>query len=128
MSGKSGAHSHQRIQKADAAHHDVYVYDRNESVELDELSKDTLASYAIKAHRKGDMAARMSKSGGDKDMANYANKRFQGVQTAIKKLGEDSQIDEAFKTGIVKLNDGSSVILKTEDVKILNNLMDNLKN
>ena len=36
VSGKSGAHSHQRIQKADAAHHDVYVYDRNESVELDE--------------------------------------------------------------------------------------------
>jgi len=192
VSGKSGAHSHQRIQKADAAHHDVYVYDRNESVELDELSKDTLASYAIKAHRKGDMAARMSKSGGDKDMANYANKRFQGVQTAIKKLGEDSQldelskktlgayikrsaddiggiqreigsvgtqspdykdlsrarrnrktgianavksltkesveqIDEAFKAGIVRLNDGSSVILKTEDVKVLNKLMDGLK-
>jgi hypothetical protein len=38
VSGKSGGHSHQRIQKADAAHHDVYVYDRNESVELDEAS------------------------------------------------------------------------------------------
>jgi hypothetical protein len=28
VSGKSGAHTHQRIQKADAAHHDVYVYDK----------------------------------------------------------------------------------------------------
>lgn len=100
----------------------------NEEVEqIDELSKDTLTSYAIKAHRKGDMAARMSKSGADKDMANYANKRFQGVQTAIKKLGEESRIDEAFKEGAVKLNDGSSVILRTEDVKVLNKLMDGLK-
>ena len=49
VSGKSGGHSHQRIQKADAAHHDVYVYDRNESVELDELKKSTLASYIKKA-------------------------------------------------------------------------------
>jgi hypothetical protein len=39
VSGKSGGHSHQRIQKADAAHHDVYVYDRNESVELDESNQ-----------------------------------------------------------------------------------------
>jgi hypothetical protein len=38
VSGKSGAHSHQRIQKADAAHHDVYVYNRNESVEIEETS------------------------------------------------------------------------------------------
>jgi hypothetical protein len=66
-----------------------------EAEQIDELSKDTLTSYAIKAHRKGDMAARMSKSGADKDMANYANKRFQGVQTAIKKLGEEDQFDEA---------------------------------
>lgn len=188
--GKSYPGSHQRIKLGDASHADVYV--REDAEQIDELSKDTLASYAIKAHRKGDMAARMSKSGGDKDMANYANKRFQGVQTAIKKLGEDSrldelskktlgayvkrsaddiggiqreigsvgtqspdykdlsrarrnrktgianavksltkesveQIDEAFKAGIVRLNDGSSVILKTEDVKVLNKLMDGLK-
>lgn len=66
--------------------------------QIDELSKDTLTSYAIKAHRKGDMAARMSKSGDDKEMANYANKRFQGVQTAIKKLGEESELDEVLDT------------------------------
>jgi hypothetical protein len=38
VSGKSGGHSHQRIQKADAAHHDVYVYDRRESVDVDEAT------------------------------------------------------------------------------------------
>jgi len=37
----------------------------------------------------------MSKSGADKDMANYANKRYKGVQTAIRKLGEEDQFDEA---------------------------------
>lgn len=203
FTGKSFPGSHQRIKLGDASHADVYV--REEVEGLDELSKDTLTSYAIKAHRKGDMAARMSKSGADKDMANYANKRFQGVQTAIKKLGEaeDSQLDElkkstlgsyirraavdtyhrgqdaemhstsrgkaktyafaqrhgelenkarrkasnrvtgieratkqlqkesydlneAFKAGSVKLKDGSSVILKTEDAKLLNKLMDDL--
>jgi hypothetical protein len=30
VSGSSGAHTHQRIQKADAAHHDVYVYDKSD--------------------------------------------------------------------------------------------------
>lgn len=49
VSGKSGGHSHQRIQKADAAHHDVYVYDRRESVELDEISNELKARY----HEKG---------------------------------------------------------------------------
>ena len=71
----------------------------NESVEeevetLDELSKDTLISYAIKAHRKGDMAARMSKSGDDKDMANYANKRYQGVQNALKQIAVKEDIED----------------------------------
>jgi hypothetical protein len=53
VSGKSGGHSHQRIQKADAAHHDVYVYDRNESVELDEISKATLRKVGGQMLRKG---------------------------------------------------------------------------
>jgi hypothetical protein len=49
VSGKSGGHSHQRIQKADAAHHDVYVYNRNEEVELDEVSDKKLDAYRQKA-------------------------------------------------------------------------------
>ena len=82
---------------------DSYLHNRRKAIakaikeaeQIDELSKDTLASYAIKAHRKGDMAARMSKSGADKDMADYANKRYQGVQTAIKKLAnEEVELEE----------------------------------
>jgi hypothetical protein len=49
VSGKSGGRSHQRIQKADAAHHDVYVYDRRESFELDEVSDKKLDAYRQKA-------------------------------------------------------------------------------
>jgi hypothetical protein len=51
VSGKSGAHTHQRIQKADAAHHDVYVYDRRESVDytLDEgVNKSDIPAYLRK--------------------------------------------------------------------------------
>lgn len=42
VSGKSGYHSHQRIQKADAAHHDVYVYQRRESTEFSLFSEKEL--------------------------------------------------------------------------------------
>jgi hypothetical protein len=82
----------------------------NEEVEeLDELSKDTLLSYALKAHSRGDMASRMSKSGADKSMANYANKRYQGVRTAIKKLAneEAEQIDELSRDLLMKYNDAN---------------------
>lgn len=61
---------------------------------LDELSKATLGSYAAKAHKQGDMAARMSNGGQKKDMSAIANKRYQGVQTAIKKLRETEELDE----------------------------------
>jgi hypothetical protein len=73
----------------------------NEEVEsIDELSKDTLVSYALKAHRRGDMAARMSKKGDgtgyDKDTAHIANKRYDGVQTAIKKIATKEETDPGF--------------------------------
>jgi hypothetical protein len=67
---------------------------------IDELSKDTLVSYALKAHRRGDMAARMSKKGDgtgyDKDTAHIANKRYDGVQTAIKKIATKEETDPGF--------------------------------
>jgi len=73
----------------------------DEEVEqIDELSKDTLVSYALKAHRRGDMAARMSKKGDgtgyDKDTAHIANKRYDGVQTAIKKIATKEETDPGF--------------------------------
>jgi len=71
---------------------------RIEEIEqIDELSKDTLVSYALKAHRRGDMAARMSKKGDgtgyDKDTAHIANKRYDGVQTAIKKIATKEEVE-----------------------------------
>lgn len=96
-----------RIDKANAkvAKHDKTIAKRsaglkraNEEVEqIDELSKDTLVSYALKAHNRGDMAARMSKRGDgkgyDKDMAHIANKRFNGVQSAIKKIAVKEDVE-----------------------------------
>lgn len=68
----------------------------NEEVEeLDELSKNTLGSYAAKAHKQGDMAARMSNGGQKKNMTAIANKRYQGVQTAIKKMREETLDEKA---------------------------------
>jgi predicted nucleic acid-binding Zn-ribbon protein len=56
---------------------------------IDELSKETLRSYAQKALKKGDMAARMSNNGTQKDMSDIANKRREGVSKAINKMAED---------------------------------------
>jgi len=73
---------------------------KEEVESIDELSKDTLVSYALKAHRRGDMAARMSKKGDgtgyDKDTAHIANKRYDGVQTAIKKIATKEETDPGF--------------------------------
>jgi hypothetical protein len=44
-SASSGAHTHQRIKKADAAHHDVYVYDKADT----EYNYDTLISEVLSA-------------------------------------------------------------------------------
>lgn len=42
------------------------------------------------------------------------------------KANESVELDEAFKVGMIKLNDGSSVILKKEDVDVLNSLFKSL--
>lgn len=42
-SASSGAHTHQRIKKADAAHHDVYVYDKADT----QYDADTVISEAV---------------------------------------------------------------------------------
>lgn len=59
----------------------------NESVDLDEVSKDTLGRYAAKALNRGDMANRMSKSDND-GMGKIANKRLSGVKKAVDKLAD----------------------------------------
>lgn len=50
---------------------------------------------------------------------------FAGNTKNTKKI-DDASLEEAFKGGIVKLNDGSSVILKDADAKLVNNLLNGL--
>ena len=108
VSGKSGGHSHQRIQKADAAHHDVYVYDRNESVELDELKKSTLGSYIKKANVDAMKHAQKSGEYINPDQPKHFSKamdRMRGVKKATDKLTKEEveQIDEISKATLRKV-------------------------
>lgn len=50
---------------------------------------------------------------------------YAGNTKSTKKI-DDASLEEAFKGGIVKLNDGSSVILKDTDAKLINSLISNL--
>ena len=109
VSGKSGGHSHQRIQKADAAHHDVYVYDRNESVEqIDELKKSTLGSYIKKANVDAMKHAQKSGEYNNPDQPKHFSKamdRMRGVKKATDKLTKEEveQIDEISKATLRKV-------------------------
>lgn len=60
-----------------------------ESTQLDELSTNTLGRYAMKAHNRADIAARMVHKPGD-EMDKIANKRSKGTMTAVKKLAARS--------------------------------------
>lgn len=60
--------------------------------QIDELSKDTVGSYALKAHRKGDMATRMSKDSND-DMGKIARKKYGYTQLAIRKLSGNARVN-----------------------------------
>jgi hypothetical protein len=46
--------------------------------------------------------------------------------TAKKIVKENATLTETFKVGAVKLNDGSSIIIKEQDAKILNQLVKEL--
>jgi hypothetical protein len=101
VSGKSGAHTHQRIQKADAAHHDVYVYDKSDvqydaDTMISELSIDKLKSYINKAKPEVQNAkaerqsARDSGDGkGANDAYQLAKKRTAGIKQAKAKLNKE---------------------------------------
>lgn len=74
---------------------DVDQFDVDQKVneeQIDELSKDTLGSYALKAHRKGDLAKGMSKNAND-DMGKIARRRYGGTQLAIRKLSGNAEVN-----------------------------------
>ena len=98
-------------------HHTVYIM---ESVELDEISKKTLGSYIKKAASDIGYAAAA-------DDTNKELKRHKGIAKAANKLTkEEVELAENFKVGAIKLNDGSSVIIKEADAKLLNQLVSEL--
>lgn len=117
---------------------------QKEEVELDELKKSTLGSYvrksSIDAYRKGQdveyhTGARSATDnyGSQRRHAELTDKarrkasnRITGIERATKQLAKED-INEAFIAGSVKLNDGSSVMLKAQDAKLLNDLMNGLK-
>lgn len=70
----------------------VKVKATEEVEQIDELSKDTIGSYALKAHRRGDMASRMSKDAND-DMGKIARKRYGYTQLAIRKLSGNAKVN-----------------------------------
>lgn len=98
VSGKSGGHSHQRIQKADAAHHDVYVYNRKESVELDEVSDKKLDAYRQKAFA--------DQPSGDDGSDKYRKRKFgrdlafdkQTGRAKVRATKEEVELDELNKS------------------------------
>ena len=82
-----------RMAHHNGAAHDMKMQGVKEEVEqIDELSKDTVGSYALKAHRRGDMATRMSKNAND-DMGKIARKRYGYTQLAIKKLSGNARVN-----------------------------------
>ena len=113
--------------------------------ELDEISRDLVRSYIRKAgadnaERKIDVMKPFPLKDMEKNVSafNKMKSRQTGIETAGKKaygIGgkarvnateEVEQIDEAFKAGQMKLNDGSSVTLTRESAESLNSLFTQL--
>jgi len=101
---------------------------KTEEVELDEISRDLARSYIRKVADKNNTGEASPKE---------VMKRSPGVALAGKKaygIGgkakvnatESVDLDEAFKAGAMKLNDGSSVTLTSESSNSLNNLFNQL--
>jgi hypothetical protein len=65
-------------------------------------------------------------SDGKSHTRNVPVKRIDRDEHGQEKIRESVELDEAFKVGMLKLNDGGSVILKKEDVDVLNGLFKSL--
>jgi hypothetical protein len=117
---------------------------KEEVKQIDELKKSTLGSYirraSVDAYRRGQDVEMHSSARGrapsygaanrhgeleDKGRRK-ANNRIVGIDRATRQLAKED-INEAFKAGSLKLDDGSSVSVKPQDAKLLNQLIDGLK-
>jgi hypothetical protein len=102
-----------------------------EEVELDELSRKALANYTKKAARdmsyaRGEMETNKDTKKGDKAIDRIV-KRNRGITKATDRLAkEEVELDEAFKMGSMKLEDGSTVKLSKEEAEAVNELFSEL--
>ena len=100
---------------------------KEEVEQIDELSNDTLRNYhgaaALDLRKKREKLDKGTLT--TKDHKQGQN-RVTGLNRAANKMEEVEQIDEAFKAGIVKLKDNSSMVLKKEDADTLNKLFKNM--
>lgn len=91
---------------------------KNEEVELDESDKP-VSPFDLKNYKSQIPTKPGEKAGFDSKKVStgtvYSRK-------PVKEAAHES-LDEAFKTGLVKLKDGSSMVLKKEDADILNKLL-----
>ena len=94
-----------------------------ESVDLDEVSKKTLGSYRTKAA----LSDKDRSKGRNLSSAKMYPDQYKKSPLKAKVVATESvDLDEAFKAGLMKLNDGSSVTLTSESSNSLNNLFDQL--
>jgi hypothetical protein len=87
-SASSGAHTHQRIKKADAAHHDVYVYDKADTeYSYDEYIQEAIQQDVVKMGAKEIKHANMKDKQDDAEImephsegeANFIDKHYVNV-------------------------------------------------
>ena len=102
---------------------DVDQFDVDQKVneeQIDELSKDTLGSYALKAHRIGDLAKGMPKNAND-DMGKIARRRYGGTQLAIRKLSGNAEVNatEELKGNQHKIDANKNGRIDADDFKKL---------
>lgn len=99
-----------------------------------EVSKKTLGSYINKAAQDLKVSAldyqdanKYGTAADSKAAVVRGKKRGMGIQRAVSKLTkEESELSENFKVGSIKLDDGSSVIVKKQDAELLNTMFDQL--
>lgn len=118
-----------------------WSFELKESVELDEASQPTWNVSVRKAFsaggvkvKKGDsveVKARNTAEAIDKAMSKMGISKKDGMGVSgsnfdLKKLKENIELEEAVKTGNVKLNDGSRIKITKDEAEAINNLFDNL--
>lgn len=101
---------------------------KTEEVELDEISRDLARSYIRKVSDKKNTGQASPKEVAKRSagVALAGKKAYDIGGKAKVKATESVDLDEAFKAGAMKLNDGSSVTLTNESSNALNSLFNQL--